>query len=136
MTDSIHHGAKLIIFPESAKKIGKICINNREKYIKCRVYGIYNAIVKAERETKFKATITPEQLAELRQLIDHSIENWTSVLANHRTEQSELIGEHESNMRKILRLNGGRLILGLQDEGLGDIFIYTVVLGQNAYNAT
>ena len=63
--------------------------------------------MKAERDTKFKATNTSEQLAELRQLIDHSIENWTSVLANHRTEQSELIGEHESNMRKILRLNEG-----------------------------
>lgn len=107
MTDSIHHGAKLIIFPESAKKIEEICINNRKKYIKCKVNGICNAIVKAERDTKFKATNTPEQLAELRQLIDHSIENWISVYTNHRAEQSRLITEHESNMLKILRRNEG-----------------------------
>lgn len=71
------------------------------------VSGICNAIVKAERDTKFKTTITPDQLAKLRQLIDHSIENWISVLANHRAEQSKLITEHESNMRKILRCNEG-----------------------------
>lgn len=71
------------------------------------VNGICNAIVKAERDTKFKTTITPEQLTKLRQLIDHSIESWISVLANHRAEQSKLITEHESNMRKILRRNGG-----------------------------
>lgn len=71
------------------------------------VNGICNAIVKAERDTKFKTTITPDQLTKLRQLIDHSIESWISVLANHRSEQSKLITEHESNMRKILRRNGG-----------------------------
>ena len=50
------------------------------------VSGICNAIVKAERGTKFKTTITPEQLTKLRQLIDHSVESWISVLANHRAE--------------------------------------------------
>ena len=71
------------------------------------VNGICNAIVKAERDTNFKATITSEQLAQLRQLIDRSIDSWTSVLANHRAEQTKLIAEHESNMRKILRRNEG-----------------------------
>lgn len=71
------------------------------------VSGICNAIVKAERDTKFKTTITPDQLTKLRQLIDHSIESWSAVLANHRAEQSRLITEHESNMRKILRRNEG-----------------------------
>lgn len=71
------------------------------------VNGICNAIVKAERDTEFKATIAPEQLAKLRQLIDHSVDNWTSVLTNHRAEQTRLITEHESNMRKILRRNEG-----------------------------
>ena len=71
------------------------------------VRGICNAIVKAERDTKFKTTITPEQLTKLRQLIDHSIESWISVLANHRAEQAKLIAEHESNMRKIIRRNEG-----------------------------
>lgn len=45
------------------------------------VNGICNAIVKAERDTKFKTTLTPEQLVKLRQLIDHSVESWISVLA-------------------------------------------------------
>lgn len=71
------------------------------------VNGICNAIVKTERDTKFKTTITPDQLAKLKQLIDHSVESWISVLANHRAEQSKLITEHESNMRKILRRNEG-----------------------------
>lgn len=71
------------------------------------VNGICNAIVKAERDTKFKTTITPDQLAKLKQLIDHSVESWISVLANHRAEQSKLITEHESNMRKILKRNEG-----------------------------
>ena len=85
------------------------------------VNGICNAIVKAERDTKFKTTLTPEQLVKLRQLIDHSVESWISVLANHRSEQTRLITEHEANMRKILRRNGRRLVLGLLDESLGDI---------------
>ena len=71
------------------------------------VNGICNAIVKAERDAKFKTTITPDQLAKLKQLIDHSVESWISVLANHRAEQSKLITEHESNMRKILKRNEG-----------------------------
>lgn len=71
------------------------------------VSGICNAIVKAERDTKFKATITPEQFTQFRQLIDYSIESWTSTLANHRAEQTKLITEHESNMRQILRRNEG-----------------------------
>ena len=71
------------------------------------VNGICNAIVKAERDTKFKTTLTPEQLVKLRQLIDHSVESWISVLANHRSEQTRLITEHEANMRKILRRNEG-----------------------------
>ena len=37
------------------------------------VNGICNAIVKAERDTKFKTTITPDQLAKLKQLIDLSL---------------------------------------------------------------
>ena len=69
----------------------------------------------------FKATITPEQLDQLRQLIDHSIESWTSVLANHRAEQSRFITEHESNMHKTLGQDEGVLVLRFLDESLGDI---------------
>lgn len=88
------------------------------------VNGICNAIVKAERDTKFKATITPEQLAELRQLID----SWTSVLATHRAEQTKLIAEHESNMRKILRRNEGVWFSNFWAKVLAFSFlIYTLV---------
>ena len=94
------------------------------------VNGICNAIVKAERDTKFKTTITPEQLVKLKQLIDHSVESWSSVLANHRSEQSKLIAEHESNMRKILRRNEGVWFSDFwMQVFVIFLFVYTVALG-------
>lgn len=100
------------------------------------VSGICNAIVKAERDTKFKTTITPEQLTKLRQLIDHSVESWISVLANHRAEQSKLITEHESNMRKILRRNEGIWFSDFWIKVLLIfLFVYTVGLGLVVYYA-
>lgn len=94
------------------------------------VNGICNAIVKAERDTKFKTTITPDQLAKLKQLIDHSVESWISILANHRAEQSKLITEHESNMRKILRRNEGVWYSDFWMKVLVIfLFVYTVGLG-------
>lgn len=101
------------------------------------VNGICNAIVKAERDTNFKATISPEQFVELRQLIDNSIESWTSVLANHRAEQTKLITEHESNMRKILRRNEGVWYSDFWMKVLVVILlVYTGVLGMVVYCAT
>lgn len=94
------------------------------------VNGICNAIVKAERDTKFKTTITPEQLVKLKQLIDHSVESWSSVLANHCSEQSKLIAEHESNMRKILRRNEGVWFSDFwMQVFVIFLFFYTVALG-------
>ena len=101
------------------------------------VSGICNAIVKAERDTNFKATITSEQLAQLRQLIDRSIDSWTSVLANHRAEQTKLITEHESNMRKILRRNEGVWYSDFWMKVLVIfLLVYTGVLGLVVYCAT
>ena len=101
------------------------------------VSGICNAIVKAEQDTKFKTTITPEQLTKLRQLIDHSVESWISVLANHRTEQAKLIAEHESNMRKILRQNEGVWYSDFWMKVLViSMLVYTGVLGLAVYCAT
>ena len=101
------------------------------------VNGICNAIVKAERDTEFKATITPEQLTELRQLIDHSVDNWTSVLTNHRAEQTRIITEHESNMRKILRRNEGVWFSDFWMKVLLIfLFVYTVGLELVVYCAT
>lgn len=92
--------------------------------------------MKAERDTKFKTTITPEQLTKLRQLIDHSVESWISVLANHRAEQSKLITEHESNMRKILRRNEGIWFSDFWIKVLLIfLFVYTVGLGLVVYYA-
>ena len=101
------------------------------------VSGICNAIVKAERDTKFKTTITPEQLTKLRQLIDYSVERWISVLANHRAEQSRLITEHESNMRKIIRRNEGVWFSDFWMKVLVIfLVVYTVGLGLVVYCAT
>lgn len=100
------------------------------------VNGICNAIVKAERDTKFKTTITPDQLTKLRQLIDHSVESWISVLANHRAEQARLITEHESNMRKILRRNEGVWFSDFWMKVLVIfLLVYTVGLGLVVYYA-
>ena len=101
------------------------------------VNGICNAIVKAERDTKFKTTITPDKLAKLKQLIDHSVESWISVLANHRAEQSKLITEHESNMRKILRRNEGVWFSDFWMRGLVIfLLVYTLGLGLVVYYVT
>ena len=101
------------------------------------VNGICNAIVKAERDTNFKATITSEQLAQLGQLIDHSINSWTSVLANHQAEQPKLIAEHESNMRKILKRNEGVWYSDFWMKVLViSLLVYTGVLGLAVYCAT
>lgn len=101
------------------------------------VSGICNAIVKAERDTKFKTTITPEQLTKLRLLIDHSIESWISVLANHRAEQAKLIAEHESNMRKIIRRNEGVWFSDFWMKVLVIfLIVYTVGLGLVVYCVT
>ena len=85
---------------------------------------------------EFKATITPELLAELRQLIDHSIASWTSMLANHRAEQTKLITEHESNMRNFLRRNEGVWYSDFWMKVLVIILlVYTGVLGLVVYCA-
>lgn len=71
------------------------------------INGICNAIVKAERNTLFKATIKSEYLTQLQQLLDQAVEAWKTVLENHRSEQAKMLTGHEANMRKILRRNEG-----------------------------
>ena len=71
------------------------------------INGICNAIVKAEQNMQFKATIKSEHLAQLQQLLNQTIETWKTMLENHRSEQAKMLTEHESNMRKILRHNKG-----------------------------
>lgn len=93
------------------------------------INGICNAIVKAERNTQFKATIESEHLAQLQQLINKAIETWKAVLENHRSEQMKVLTEHESNIRKILRRNEGIWFSDFWMKFLGIfLFVYTVVL--------
>ena len=98
------------------------------------VGGICNAIVRAQRDTKFEATIKSEHLVQLQQLIDNTIETWKTVLVNHRSVQAKMLTEHESNMRKILRQNEG---VWFSDFWMKVyvilLFVYTVGLGLVVY---
>lgn len=47
------------------------------------INGICNAIVKAEQNTRFKATIKFEHLVQLQQLLNQAIETWKTMLGNH-----------------------------------------------------
>ena len=71
------------------------------------VNGICNAIVKAEQNTEFRATIKSEHFAQLQQLLNQSVKTWETILENHRSEQKKMLTDHESNIRKILKRNEG-----------------------------
>ena len=98
------------------------------------INGICNAIVKTERDTQFKATISSEHLAQLQQLLNQAIGTWKTVLENHRSERTKMLTNHESNMRKILRRNEGVWFSDFWMKVLVIfLFVYTVVLGLIAY---
>ena len=101
------------------------------------INGIYNAIVNAEQNARFKATIKSEHLAQLQQLLNQAIETWKTMLENHRSEQTKMLTEHESNMRKILRHNEGVWFSDFWMKVLVIfLFVYTVALGIITYYAT
>lgn len=101
------------------------------------INGICNAIVKAEQNTQFKATIKSEHLAQLQQLLNQAIETWKNMLENHRSEQAKMLTEHESNMRRILRRNEGVWFSDFWMKVLVIfLFVYTVVLGVVVYCST
>lgn len=98
------------------------------------INGICNAIVKAERDTQFKATIKSEHLAQLQELSNQAIKTWKTMLENHRSEQAKMLTEHESNMRKILRRNEGVWFSDFWMKVLVIfLFVYTVALGMVIY---
>ena len=98
------------------------------------INGICNAIVKAEQNMQFKATIKSEHLAQLQQLLNQTIETWKTMLENHRSEQAKMLTEHESNMRKILKRNEGVWFSDFWMRVLVIfLFVYTVVLGLITY---
>jgi hypothetical protein len=101
------------------------------------INGICNAIVKAERNTQFKATLNPDYITQLQQLLDQAVEAWKTVLQNHRSEQAKMLTGHEANMRKILRRNEGIWFSDFWMKVLVIfLFVYTVVLGLVAYCVT
>ena len=101
------------------------------------INGICNAIVKAERDTQFKATIKSEHLAQLQQLLNQTIKAWKTVLENHRSEQAKILAEHESNMRNLLRQNEGVWFSDFWMKVLVIfLLVYTVVLGLVVYCVT
>lgn len=101
------------------------------------INGICNAIVKAERNTLFKATIKSEYLTQLQQLLDQAVEAWKTVLENHRSEQAKMLTGHEANMRKILRRNEGIWFSDFWMKVLVIfLFVYTLGLGLVVYCAT
>ena len=101
------------------------------------INGICNAIVKAEQNMQFKATIKSEHLAQLQQLLNQTIETWKTMLENHRSEQAKMLTEHESNMRKILRHNKGVWFSDFWMKVLVIfLFVYTVALGMVVYYST
>lgn len=101
------------------------------------INSICNAIVKAEQNTQFKATIKSEHLAQLQQLLNQTIKAWKTVLENHRSEQAKMLTKHESNMRKILRRNEGVWLSDFWMKVLVIfLFVYTVVLGLVVFCAT
>jgi len=98
------------------------------------VTGICNAIVKAEQNTQFKANISPEQLVQLQQLLNQAIETWKNILENHRSEQTKMLTDHESNIRKILKQNEGIWFSDFWMKFLVIfLFVYTVGLGVVVY---
>ena len=98
------------------------------------INGICNAIVKAEQNTQFKATIKSKDLAQLQQLLNQAIETWKTMLENHRSEQTKMLTEHESNMRKILRRNEGVWFSDFWMKVLVIfLFVYTMALGLIVY---
>ena len=101
------------------------------------INGICNAIVKAERDTLFKATIKSEHLSQLQQLVNQTIKAWKTVLENHHSEQMKMLSEYASNMHKILRRNEGVWFSDFWMKVLVVfLFVYTVILGMVVYCAT
>ena len=98
------------------------------------INGICNAIVKAERDTQFKATIKSEHLAQLQQLLNQTIKAWKTVLENHHSEQAKMLSEHESNIRKTFRRNEGVWFSDFWMKVLVIfLLVYTVALGLVVY---
>lgn len=98
------------------------------------VNGICNAITKAEQNTEFRATIKSEHFTQLQQLLNQSVKTWETMLENHHSEQTKMLTDYESNIRKILKRNEGIWFSDFWMKVLVIfLLVYTVVLGLIAY---
>ena len=127
----IHQDLQDVIKAErNAAMILKTAIDSSDNNIN----GICNAIVKAERDTQFKATIKSEHLTQLQELLNQAVKAWKTVLENYHSEQMKMLTEHESNMRKLLRRNEGVWFSDFWMKVLVIfLFVYTVALGLVVY---
>ena len=81
------------------------------------VVGISKAIVDAEQNTVFKAEISPECLAQLRQLLEDCIAKERQLLEEHRALQFRMLEEHEVNRRTKQEQSQACLSYALQGGG-------------------
>ena len=96
------------------------------------VNGICNAITKAEQNTEFRATIKSEHFTQLQQLLNQSVKTWETMLENH-----QMLTDHESNIRKILKRNEGIWFSDFWMKVLMIfLFVYTAALGLIVYCVT
>ena len=108
------------------------------------VNGICNAITKAEQNTEFRATITEfratiksEHFTQLQQLLNQSVKTWETMLENHRSKQTKMLTDHESNIRKILKRNEGIWFSDFWMKVLVIfLLVYTLALGLVVYYVT
>ena len=101
------------------------------------VNGICNAITKAEQNTEFRATIKSEHFTQLQQLLNQSVKTWETMLENHHSEQTKMLTDHESNIRKILKRNEGIWFSDFWMKVLVIfLFVYTAALGLIVYCVT
>ena len=98
------------------------------------VGGICKAIVDAEQNTVFKAEISPECFAQLRQLLEDCIAKERQLLEKHRALQLRMQEEHEGKLEKILSRGEG---VWFSDFWLKFLcvflLVYTVVIALLAY---
>lgn len=92
------------------------------------VTGICNAIVNAQQNTVFKATIAPEHLAQAQKLNDEFLTKEEQLLADHRAKEAKMLSDHEERMKKILSRGGGIWISDFWAKVLAIILlVYTLV---------
>ena len=78
-----------------------------------------------------------EHFTQLQQLLNQSVKTWETILENHRSEQTKMLTNHESNIRKILKRNEGIWFSDFWMKVLVIfLLVYTLALGLVVYYVT